>query len=87
MSEPGGSFEPDGASRITMNTLAIVVIRIYRAIISPLLPPNTCRFHPTCSSYSIEAFKRHGFFKALGLAAHRILRCHPYAAGGFDPVP
>jgi putative membrane protein insertion efficiency factor len=62
------------------------VIRIYQRGISRFLPAF-CRFHPTCSSYAVEALERHGFFRGVSLAVSRILRCHPFHAGGFDPVP
>jgi uncharacterized protein len=61
-------------------------VRVYRAVISPLFPP-TCRYWPTCSAYALEALERHGPIKGLALSAKRILRCHPYHPGGFDPVP
>ena len=59
---------------------------MYKLIISPLLP-NACRFYPTCSSYAIEALSKHGLFKGCFLSIKRILRCHPYCDGGYDPVP
>ena len=62
-------------------------IRFYQFLISPLLGPH-CRFHPTCSSYTLEALERHGAFKGLYLSFRRILRCHPLHKGNFfDPVP
>ncbi|PLX42047.1 MAG: membrane protein insertion efficiency factor YidD [Deltaproteobacteria bacterium] len=65
---------------------AIALIEIYRKWISPLTPP-ACRFYPTCSSYAVEAYKTHGLLKGTALSAWRILRCHPFHPGGFDPVP
>ncbi|TAK58167.1 MAG: membrane protein insertion efficiency factor YidD [Bacteroidetes bacterium] len=62
-------------------------IRSYRAVVSPLLPANTCRFYPTCSAYALEAFQKHAFFKAFKLSVKRILHCHPFHPGGYDPVP
>lgn len=72
-------------------TSALVVvlqapIRFYRRWISPLKPP-TCRFHPTCSAYALEALGVHGPFKGSWLAIKRILSCHPFHPGGIDPVP
>lgn len=65
---------------------AIFLIDLYRRWLSPLLPPS-CRFYPSCSSYSREAYLRHGFLKGSCLTVGRLLRCHPYNEGGFDPVP
>jgi uncharacterized protein len=62
------------------------VIRFYRRAISPLTPPS-CRYLPTCSAYALEAIELHGAGRGSWLAVRRILRCHPFARGGFDPVP
>jgi putative membrane protein insertion efficiency factor len=62
------------------------LLRGYQLLISPLLGP-ACRFEPTCSRYTAEAVGRYGAVKGLGLGAHRVCRCHPMNAGGFDPVP
>jgi uncharacterized protein len=69
-----------------MKTLLIGLIRGYRLLISPLLGQN-CRFQPTCSQYAIEAIDRFGLWRGSGLAVRRILRCHPFHPGGYDPVP
>ncbi len=69
-----------------MKTLLIWLIKGYRALISPLFPP-VCRFQPTCSSYALEAVNRFGAFRGSWLAVRRILRCHPFHPGGYDPVP
>ena len=61
-------------------------IRAYQTVISPLLPPM-CRFHPSCSEYTVQALAKHGPIKGLYLGFCRILRCHPFNPGGFDPVP
>jgi putative membrane protein insertion efficiency factor len=61
-------------------------IRFYQKGISPLLP-RSCRFYPTCSEYALEALERFGAFKGLYLALRRLLRCHPFQRGGYDPVP
>jgi uncharacterized protein len=63
-----------------------LLIHAYKWLISPLLGPR-CRFYPSCSDYALEALQRHGLFKGSWLASKRILRCHPYNPGGFDPVP
>ncbi|MEB3074416.1 MAG: membrane protein insertion efficiency factor YidD [Capnocytophaga sp.] len=64
----------------------VLLVRFYQIAISPLKPP-TCRFTPTCSSYALEALKRHGLFKGGMLAIRRIMRCHPWGGSGYDPVP
>jgi uncharacterized protein len=64
----------------------LLLIRAYQFAISPLLG-NHCRFHPSCSEYSMEALRRHGLFRGLLLAARRVGRCHPWNPGGYDPVP
>ncbi len=66
--------------------IMMLLIRFYRAVISPILPP-ACRFQPTCSAYALEAYRRYGFIKGTTLALRRILRCHPFNPGGYDPVP
>lgn len=64
----------------------IWLVRGYQLLISPFVPPS-CRFHPTCSHYAIEALQKHGPIRGLWLAIHRIARCHPWHPGGHDPVP
>ena len=66
--------------------LLLVPIRLYKAFISPLLPP-TCRFHPSCSVYAMGSIGVHGPLQGSWLALRRILRCHPWNPGGFDMVP
>jgi len=66
--------------------LLILPIKMYKTVISPILPP-ACRYTPTCSTYAIEALKKHGPFKGLYLAIKRILSCHPWGGSGYDPVP
>lgn len=61
-------------------------ISAYKRFVSPILPP-ACRFVPTCSEYAVEAIEIHGALKGGALAVGRLLRCHPWSAGGFDPVP
>ncbi|MCL4458131.1 MAG: membrane protein insertion efficiency factor YidD [Nitrospirae bacterium] len=68
-----------------MKALIIGVIKVYRYIISPLLP-QSCRFTPSCSEYSMEAVDRHGTLKGVYLSFKRILKCHPFHPGGYDPV-
>lgn len=73
-----------------MNRLAVRIlsgiIKTYRYIISPLSGPS-CRFYPTCSSYALEALRKHGAIRGSVLTIKRIMRCHPFCKGGVDPVP
>jgi putative membrane protein insertion efficiency factor len=69
-----------------LTALALVAIRLYRRILSPLLPP-ACRYWPSCSEYAEEAFRAHGFARGLGLSLARLARCHPWGGHGVDPVP
>ena len=70
-----------------MKHIAIYLIRFYRRFISPHKGGACCRFTPSCSAYAIEAFEKRGFFVGMILTVWRILRCNPYCAGGYDPVP
>jgi len=69
-----------------MNALLRLLIRGYQLLVSPLLGPR-CRFHPSCSQYAIEALGQHGSLRGGWLALRRLSRCHPWHAGGYDPVP
>lgn len=69
-----------------MKAVLLVVLRAYRYVVSPLLGAN-CRFYPSCSQYASEAIERHGALRGSWLALKRVARCHPWHAGGFDPVP
>jgi putative membrane protein insertion efficiency factor len=69
-----------------MRHLLRLLIRAYQLGISPLLGAR-CRFYPSCSQYALEAVSRHGSFKGSWLAMRRLARCHPFHAGGYDPVP
>ena len=69
-----------------MKRFLLWLIRVYQKGISPLSPP-ACRFIPTCSQYAAEAIERFGVFKGGYLAHRRLLRCHPFHKGGYDPVP
>lgn len=69
-----------------MQRFLILLIKGYRLVLSPWLG-NQCRFHPTCSEYGLEALERHGALRGSWLTIRRIGRCHPFHAGGFDPVP
>lgn len=68
-----------------MSKLLLALIRFYRAAISPLLGAN-CRFIPTCSTYAMQAIEKYGAWKGGMMALRRILRCHPFCKGGYDPV-
>jgi len=69
-----------------VRSLFVVLIRGYQIIVSPILPP-ACRFSPTCSQYAIEAITRHGAIRGSIMGLRRLLRCHPFHHGGYDPVP
>jgi uncharacterized protein len=69
-----------------MKRLLLGVVRFYQYLISPLLGPR-CRFHPSCSQYAVEALERHGALRGSWLALRRLLRCHPWHPGSYDPVP
>lgn len=69
-----------------MRFMLIAIIKFYKYFISPLLG-NRCRFYPSCSSYSLEALQLHGAILGSYLTLRRLLRCHPFHAGGIDPVP
>ena len=69
-----------------MKWVLIGLIKIYRKIISPCIGPH-CIYTPTCSQYAMEAIRKYGAIKGAYLACRRILRCHPFAKGGYDPVP
>jgi uncharacterized protein len=64
----------------------IFLIRFYQVVLSPL-KPQSCRFHPTCSYYALQAIKKYGIFKGSWLALKRISKCHPWGKSGYDPVP
>ena len=65
----------------------MLLVRLYRRLLSPLKAAPSCRFHPTCSAYALEAIERHGALAGLALAVRRVLKCHPLHPGGLDPVP
>jgi putative membrane protein insertion efficiency factor len=80
----------DHPLRTVVLAVLLAPLYLYRWVVSPLLP-HVCRFTPSCSVYALEALKLHGPWRGLGLAARRLLRCHPFTllggSSGFDPVP
>ena len=69
-----------------MRRLLVLGVRAYQVSLGPLLPAS-CRYYPSCSAYAIEALERHGALRGTWLSLRRILRCHPFRPGGYDPVP
>jgi len=69
-----------------MRNLLVGLLRGYQYVISPLLG-NHCRFYPSCSHYAVEAIEAHGAVRGVRFAVRRLLRCHPWHPGGYDPVP
>lgn len=68
-----------------MRVILISILKLYKTVISPWLPPS-CRFDPTCSEYAREAIERHGAVRGGWMGLRRLLRCHPFHPGGYDPV-
>jgi uncharacterized protein len=68
-----------------MQRVVIAILRGYKVFISPLLP-SACRFYPTCSEYMLDAVAKHGVVKGVWMGLKRLGRCHPFHAGGYDPV-
>lgn len=67
------------------SALALSLLRVYKRWVSPMIP-SACRFHPTCSEYMMGAIQKHGLLRGVGKGLLRLLRCHPFHEGGFDPV-
>lgn len=66
--------------------VALGLVTLYQRLISPILPPS-CRFTPTCSEYTYQAIAKYGLAKGVWLGLNRLLRCHPFHPGGYDPIP
>ena len=67
--------------------IPLAMIRVYQLVVSPALPPDTCRFYPSCSHYGYQAIYRYGVIKGSIMAIWRVFRCNPFNPGGYDPVP
>ena len=83
--ETASAVSPPGARGVAARVL-LLLIEIYRVTLAPLIG-GFCRYLPSCSVYAEEAIRRHGAVQGSGLAVRRVLRCHPFHRGGFDPVP
>lgn len=70
-----------------MKRVLIFLVKFYRRFISPLKGRSSCIYTPTCSLYALQALEKYGALKGTYLAVRRVLRCHPFATGGYDPVP
>ena len=85
----GSSVPRIGASKVEralfMRRASIGLIRVYRRYVSPMLPPS-CRYTPSCSLYTLQAIEKYGVLRGIPMGVLRVLRCHPFARGGFDPV-
>ncbi len=73
-------------NKVALKKIVILPIKFYQFFISPLLGSNKCCFYPTCSNYAILAIKEKGVIKGIALSILRILKCHPWSLGGYDPV-
>ncbi|MBI4224749.1 MAG: membrane protein insertion efficiency factor YidD [Candidatus Sungbacteria bacterium] len=89
----GERFIPNKVEGSRITDLCILCVRAYQVTLSPehgivgyVLPYRACRFFPTCSEYAIEALRQYGLFRGLMVSLKRILRCHPWHAGGYDPL-
>jgi uncharacterized protein len=81
-------YAAEGANRgegKIMKYIFIYLIKAYQIVVSPLLP-NSCRFYPTCSEYSKQSYELYGVFRGTWMTITRLLRCHPFHPGGYDPV-
>lgn len=84
---PLPDWKPDWRVTQLPRTALLGLIRLYQLTLSRLMPPNTCRFYPSCSRYGFEAVQKYGVFKGGWMAFWRVMRCNPFHPGGYDPVP
>src|SRR5215467_8095845 len=84
-SDSGGASTRSGSAGDAMRKVVVATLRFYKRFLSPLLP-SACRYLPTCSEYMIEAVDRYGVRRGVWMGTLRLLRCHPFHEGGFDPV-
>jgi putative membrane protein insertion efficiency factor len=82
----GAGCAPQSPAAAALALVLRGLIRAYQLLIAPVLPPS-CRYYPSCSHYAAEAVALHGPWHGSRLALHRLLRCHPWGGGGYDPVP
>lgn len=75
-----------GRNEKEVRAIAVFFITLYQKLVSPMFPPS-CRYYPTCSQYAKDAIEKYGITWGSYLAARRLLRCHPFHPGGYDPVP
>jgi putative membrane protein insertion efficiency factor len=85
--EPREAWRPDLRPWRWPQTILLALIWLYQHTLSRLMPPNTCRFYPSCSHYGFEAIRKYGAIRGGLMAAWRVLRCNPFNPGGYDPVP
>jgi len=71
-------------STAPLRSAAILPIRVYQRLVSPFVPANTCKYHPSCSEYAALAIRKHGVLRGLGMSVWRLLRCNPWSHGGVD---
>jgi putative membrane protein insertion efficiency factor len=81
----GGAAAGIGSTGEAMRQAVIASLRFYKRFLSPYLP-SACRYHPTCSEYMLEAVSKYGVLRGVSMGVRRLLRCHPFREGGFDPV-
>ena len=86
LTRSGSCPSPELTERSGVAVVLRALLHVYRLLISPLLP-RACRFYPSCSRFALEALSEHGALEATRLTVARVVRCHPWNPGGYDPVP